>query len=105
MYESRWSKRYPHPGPPPAKPEETEPLTIATGDTWFLTRYRWNAYVQKLRKHEMAIALDALVRFEALGGTLTPEQMIAKNVAALVLDGSLWPAASELGQLLVRSSH
>lgn len=103
MPEPTWRQRYPHPGRAPEKPSEREPLTLEHQDDWFLRRFRWNQYVQKLRKHEMACALDQLEAIYQVEGKLHPEQVIARNVAALVLDGTLLSESAEMAQLLTAS--
>jgi hypothetical protein len=89
-----WVERFPHPGPAPAQPDPNEPITLSRADPWFLGRYDWNDYVRRLRQHEIARAVDELTRRDAL----QPEQRIARNVGAMILDGTLWSAAANMVQ-------
>lgn len=83
-----WAERNPHPGEAPPRPSDEHPTDAAAMNTWWIARHTWDAYVRKLRKYQVAVAIDLLDR---TGDALKPEQMIARAIGACWLDGSLVP--------------
>jgi len=81
-----WVERHPHPGEAPAKPADEHPTESKALNDWWVARNHWDVYVLKLRRHEIAGALD---RLDASGDPLRPEQTIARNLGASWLDGSM----------------
>lgn len=91
-----WTQRFPHPGTRPPKPDPSEPLTVEGQQEWFYARYLWNQYVEKLRFHQVARALEELERKDVL----MTEQVIAANLAVMILDGTLARKVDQLAELV-----
>lgn len=82
-----WAVRHPHPGKAPVKPPDEHPASGLPG--WWAARLVWDTYVKQLRQHEIACAIDMLDRRVERGQLLEPEQIIARNLGACWLDGTL----------------
>lgn len=83
-----WALRFPRPGNPPPKPADEHPTDSKLLEGWWRARAEWDIYVKRLRKFEVACAIDMIERREDCG-LLEPAEIIAKNLGACWLDGSL----------------
>jgi hypothetical protein len=112
MATKTWAERFPHPGDPPARPADEE-AARAGGQAlkdWWAACHTWNTYVQALRWHQVALAVATLdakaAGLLAPGGpvALTPAEIIALNVGASFLDGTIWVhnahELAEVGRIL-----
>lgn len=81
-----WVDRNPHPGAAPPKPTHEHPTEAMALNEWWAARHSWDVYVAKLRRHEVAVAVTELDR---RGGNLDFDQVIARNIGACWLDGTL----------------
>lgn len=84
-----WTERHPHPGQRPAKPAEEQPTDAVALHDWWVARHAWDLYVVKLRRHQVATAVDEL---DATFIPPRPEQLIARILGACWLDRTLTPS-------------
>lgn len=80
-----WVERNPHPGPDKPPHPGPEPVRTEALQEWWIAVGRWNAYVQAVRRYEIAIAVDQLARLDRQQ-PLLPHETIALNIGAMVLD-------------------
>ena len=90
MATKTWAERFPHPGEAPERPADDHPEEADALHRWWQSCYVWNEYVQAVRRYEVARMIDALDRLgEATVEKLTPADIIAMNIGASFLDGTI----------------
>ncbi len=97
-----WAARNHHPGAQPPQPQATPPVEASARQQWDEAVWLWNDYVRKLRRHEMAVSLDMMLRHRELTGIWTAGDSIIANVAASFLDGTILGLVEERRELTPR---